>query len=373
MIATLRKALFFCLSACLLSCVGNDGSDTYQTEKKKFFHWRLQSQSSKSGFEFQALQQMAEKIAIMTDGKLSITVYQKNLLAQREDIFQKVKKGSIEIGMGSPSWWKNVDLGWAAIQSGPFGFMNLDASMMFFLEGKGTSLANQLSQQHGIIWRPAVWSGMEFGLLTTFPAQYLSDLKGRTFVMEEGLGAELLRTVAGVKTVQIPPTEIHGAIRDGKVHGVEWGTADETFYMKFHRLCDYAIAPAIWQPSVLSDFLIAQKAYNQLPYPYQVALETALKEFSLTMTMRKKRKDFIAMESFLDFGTRISVWSADDVRTWKRASDQLYEKYSEKSYSFRRILDFKKKFKKQYNQYYQIHGAYINTKDIGYQSPVGSK
>lgn len=297
---------------------------------------------------------MAEKVSIMTGGKFSITVYQKDLLAKGSDIFQKVKEGTFEIGMGQPHWWRDINPAWSAIQSVPFGFMNLETSMMFFLEDEGTHLANQLSNPHGILWRPASWSSMEFGILTTFPARYLSDLNGKTFMMEEGLGAELFRNVAGVQTVQIPPTEIHGAIRNGKIQGVEWGTPGETFYMKFHRLCDYAISPALWHPSVLSDFLINQDSYDQLPYAYQIALETSLKAYTLAITLQKKTHDITALERFLEFGTEISIWSPEDTLKWKRAADQLFKAYSERSYSFKRVLEFKKKFKLKYDQAEQL-------------------
>lgn len=353
----IRISLFFILSCCLISCVGEDYSSSYNSEKNTIFHWRLQSQFTKSEFEFHALQQLAEKIEIMTDGHLSITVYQKNLLGQGPDIFQRVSEGNIEIGMGQPEWWSHMDLGWTAIQAVPFGFMNIETSMMFFLQGKGTDLANQMSQQHGIIWRPASWSGMGFGLITTFPSRYLSDFKNKTILMKKSLGSELLENVSGVKTVQVPPTEIYNAIRNRTVHGVEWGTAYEAYYMKFHRLCNFAISPAFWQPSMISDFLINKKAYEKIPYTYQVALETALKAYSTDVTMEKRRQDIKAVESFYKFGTNISVWTTEDIRLLKRGADRIQAKYANQSYSFKRISDLKRQFKMQYTKHENLHSG----------------
>lgn len=84
---------------------------------------------------------MAEQIRIMSGNRLIISPYPggEKSLASGPDIFAAVQKGTMEMGNGWPNWWSAHDPAWAVMNAGPFDLMNLDASMMFFLEGEGTN------------------------------------------------------------------------------------------------------------------------------------------------------------------------------------------------------------------------------------------
>jgi TRAP-type mannitol/chloroaromatic compound transport system substrate-binding protein len=128
--------------------------------------------------------------------------------------------------------------------------MNIDASMMFFMEGEGSKLANSLSLPQGVMWRPAWWPGMEFGLLSKEPIKGLDDLKMKKVRIGPGLPSEVLSAAAGAFTIPLLPDEIRPALESGVIDAVEWTTSTGAWDLGLNDIGRHAIFPAIWQPSV---------------------------------------------------------------------------------------------------------------------------
>jgi TRAP-type mannitol/chloroaromatic compound transport system substrate-binding protein len=244
------------------------------------------------------------------------------------------------------------------MNAGPFDFMNIDASMMFFLAGNGTKMANELSLPAGVIWRPAWWPGMEFGLLSTQPIKNISDLNNKKVRIGPGLPSEVLTAATGAYALPLVPQEIRPALENGDLDAVEWTTTAGAWDLGLQELASHAIVPAIWQPSVLADFLINQQAYNELPADLQAILETAIKSYTLTTTIISKVEDFKALKSFKTSGTQINQWSAEDIETWRKVSEKVLKDYSNKDEFTKRLIQEKKDFKQQYDEYYQLFGPY---------------
>lgn len=336
------------------------------SEKLFAIEWILQSQAPAKNPDYKAIVNFAENIKKMTNGRLTIKTYAgdaKNRLAKGGGLYSSVKYNKVQIAVGWPNWWHNVDSAWNALQSGPYGHMNLDSSMMWFYVGKGTEYANKLSEPDGIIWRPAWWAGMELGLLTKKGINSLADLKNKIVRIGPGIPNETLKKAApGVKTNTIPSSDIGRAFASGNLHGIEWTVPSATYAMGFHKKegggADHIIVPAVWQPSVLGDFLINKKSFESLSPDIQAILETAMKAFALTTTLEGKVQDMEAMENFEKNGVSISTWSEEDLKTWYKEANNVYEKHKKKSNDFREIYEDKMKFKKKYQNYYKTHGSY---------------
>ena len=328
--------------------------------------WYLQSQAPAINPDFKAVQEFAKNIEVMTNGRLVIKTIagdSQNRLSKGAGIYSAVKYNKVQMAVGWPNWWHTVNPAWNALQSGPYGFMNLDASMMWFFVGKGTEFANELSSNDGIIWRPAWWAGMELGLITQRNIRSLKDLSKKVVRIGPGIPNEtLIRAAPGIQTVTIPSADIQKAFDSGRIHGIEWTVPSATIKMGFHRLekdkANHIIVPAVWQPSVLGDFLINMEAFNKLTPDIQAILETAMKAFALTTTLRGKVEDMEAMEQFQQEGVTISQWSDEDLAQWKKQAEVVYSKHQNQSEQFKRFFKDKIEFKRKYTEYYKTHGSY---------------
>ena len=344
-----RKTLAVFLSIFLLTSCKNDAPET--------IYWDLQSQANKTSIDFKELQKFADNVRVMSAGRLIIMPHPGGKITNGADIYAAVSEGRIEMGNGWPNWWSGQDPAWAVMNAGPFDFMNLDSSMMFFLSGKGTDLANELSKEQGIIWRPAWWPGMELGLMSKEPILGLKDLKGKKVRIGPGLPSEVLAEASKAYTIPLVPKEIKPAIENGDIDAIEWTTSNGILDLGIHNLTPHAIVPAVWQPSVLSDFIINEEAYATLDKDLQAILETAIKSYTLTTTLNAKVADFKAFKKLQQEGVNFSRWSDEDIDKWKEANDRIIANYKKDPYT-KNLIEEKQKFKKEYLEYYQYFQRY---------------
>lgn len=322
------------------------------------FKWDLQSHATETSFDFIEIQKMTDSIRQMSGGRLDITAHPGGAITSGADIYTAVKDGRVQMGNGWPNWWSGNHPAWAVMNAGPYEFMNIDASLLYFMAGEGTALANELSVQDGVIWRPAWWPGMEFGLLSSEPIRSLEDLKGKRIRIGPGLPSEVLAAASGASAVPLVPSEIAPALASGDIDAVEWTTTAGALNLGLGELANHAIVPAVWQPSVLSDFLINQDAYNALPEDLQAILEHALKSFTVTTTAIGKVKDFEALETFKAQGLSINQWSESDLAVWKFHTAQIYRNYAERDEYTARLIQSKSDFKREYVRYFELFGPY---------------
>jgi len=330
------------------------------TNETETYEWRLQSHAVSQANDFKELIKFADNIRIMSGDRLIITVYSggSDAISVGPDIFSAVSDGRIEMGNGWPNWWSGQHPAWAVMNAGPFDFMNLDASMLFFLGAEGTTLANELSMPKGVRWVPAWWPGMEFGLLSKEPIHSLADLKNKKVRIGPGLPSEVLAAASGAFAIPTTPSEIRSALESGALDAVEWTTTSGAWDLGLQDVSPHAIVPAIWQPSVVSDFLINNKAYTQLPNDLKKILDTAIKAYTLTTTINNKIKDFEALNSFRNSGIKLNTWSKEDIAEWKKSSDIIYSKYKSDNEFSRKFIEHKQTFKEYYNDYYKLFGPY---------------
>ena len=304
--------LTFCLS--LSGCIN---------QEPDVIKWRLHTQATDQTIDYQGLVELSDNIKKMSGGRFQLEIISSNTIPAGPDIYNAVQERRAEMGNGWPNWWSGQHPAWALMNAGPFDFMNLDASMMFFLAGEGTELANSLASSDGIMWRPAWWPGMEFGLISKTPITGLDDLREKKVRIGPGLPSEVLTAAANAYTIPLVPREIRPALESGDIDAVEWTTARGAWDLGLHDIGKHAIVPAIWQPSVLSDFLINKAAFDELPEDLQAILETAIKSFSLSVTMKAKVSDFEAFKQLAESGVNINRWQESDINRWREESDKV--------------------------------------------------
>ncbi|MFT7144650.1 MAG: TRAP-type mannitol/chloroaromatic compound transport system substrate-binding protein [bacterium] len=348
----MRWKLIFLPIILLSACQQQDKNTENEVVK-----WDLQSQANLNSIDFIELEKLAENIKIMSKGRFIITVHSAGKIISGSDVIASVAKGHIQMGNGWPNWWAGQDPSWAVMNGGPFDFMNIDSSIMFFFEGGGTEMANELSNPKGVLCRPAWWTGMEFGLLSKTPIRGLDDLKNKKIRVSPGLASEVFAEASGAYVIPLVQNEIYPSLKEGAIDAAEWTTSNGVLNLGIHDLAPYAIVPAVWQPSILSDFLINQEAYNKLDEDLKVMFETSLKAYTLTTTIKGKVKDIEAMETLLKEGLNVDKWSPKDIKTWKTAHETVILKYEKNPYT-KKVLDEKKKFKEAYRNYYKYFQKY---------------
>lgn len=227
-------------------------------KEQKIITWDIQSQATASSTDYKELVKMTNNIKTMSAGQFIITPHPGGEITGGPDIFNAAKSGRVEMGSGWPNWWSGQHPAWSVLNAGPFDFMNIDASLMYFIAGEGTKLANELANPEGVIWRAAWWPGMEFGLLSKKPISGIADLKEMKVRIGPGLPSEVLAAATGAYAIPLVPNEIKTSLESNSLDAVEWTTVSGAWNLGLNDIATHAIVPAIWQPSVLADFIINQ-------------------------------------------------------------------------------------------------------------------
>lgn len=354
----MNKIKFHRYSAYLFLIVVSALSMSGCKEEALVVNWKLQSQATASSTDYKELVKMTENIKTMSGGRFIIKPHPGGEITGGPDIFNAVKKGVVEMGTGWPNWWSGQHPAWAVMNAGPFDFMNIDASLFYFIAGEGSKLANELANPEGVLWRAGWWPGMEFGLLSKEPINGIEDLKEKRIRIGPGLPAEVLAATTGAFAIPLVPSEIKSSLESGAIDAVEWTTSAGAWNLGLNDIATNAIVPALWQPSVLADFLINKAAYDTLPPDLQAILETAMKSYTLTTTALAKVEDFKALKLFKENNTNIVRWSEEDIQRWRTVSNDVLAQYAAKDEFTKRLIESKQAFKKEYTTYYQDFGPY---------------
>ena len=134
-------------------------------------------------------------------------------------------------------------------------------------------------------------------------------------------------------------------MENGDLDAVEWTTTSGAWNLGLNNISTHAMVPAVWQPSVLADFLINKQAFDKLPKDLQAILETAIKSYTLTTTMKAKVADFKALQKFRDNGTKLTRWSDADIVRWRQATDKITTQYKERDAYTKSLIEKKQNFK----------------------------
>jgi TRAP-type mannitol/chloroaromatic compound transport system substrate-binding protein len=264
-------------------------------------------------------------------------------------VWDAVKNNVVQMGTGTPNWWGGRDVAWLAVATGPFVLPGMTRPAAWFYEGGGMKIADELSQKHGMLFRPANWMGSEAGIIATFPLKSLADLKGKTIRMGPGIPTEVIMEAAGCNAVALAGAETYESLQRKVIDGVEWATLDALVSAKFYEVCSHMIGPAVWQPGTMEHFLINKKAYDKLPDDLKQILELAIRVSSDKSTYVAYLDGVNAYYYLKEKGIIINKFSDEDIRKFKAASEKVFSKYMAKSADFKRIYEAKKAFEKKWN------------------------
>lgn len=319
-------------------------------QAKDVYRWKCPTAYTSVMPDFKILQDMSKNLEKMSAGRLIIKFFPNGALIPGKEIYSAVKSETVEMGSGWPNWWIGKNPAWNLMNDQPFGFRNKDAFLMWYYFGDGKKFANELTAKDGILWFPGLFTSTQTGAFCNKPIKSLSEAKGKKFRIGPGLHMAVLQK-NGIQVVSLAPQEIYGSLDRGVVDMVEWLTPGTDYPLKFHEVAPYLLAPAWWQPSGLSDFLVNKKAFEKLPNDLQAMLETAMRDASIYGGFKLLNLDRKYMKKLVDEGVTVFKWPEEDLKTLKADTLEVMNEYAEKYPMFKKIWESQKKFQKEYLQY----------------------
>jgi len=270
----LVSGLVASLAMLTTACGEKSSSEQAETaEPAKTYKWKLVTSWPKNfpGLGM-APERFAENVNEMSGGRLTIKVYGAGELVPGFEVFDAVSQGTAQMGHSGPYYWKGKIPASPIFGAIPFGMTatELNAWLHF---GGGLELWQEMYKPFGIIPMAGGNSGAQFAGWFKKEINSMEDLKGLKMRIP-GLAGEVLQR-AGAVPVTLTGGEIFSSLQSGAIDATEWVGPYNDLAFGFYQAAEYYYSSIWHEPGTGLEFLINEKAFNELPKDLQKIVTVA--------------------------------------------------------------------------------------------------
>lgn len=215
---------------------------------------------------------LAELITKGTGGRLTVKVYGAGEIVPALESMEAVSKGTVEMGHGSPIYWRNQVPATSFFGSIPFGLSAQEQNAWFSYAG-GQALADEVYRELGCKFFPSGNTGPQMGGWFKRPLNSLSDFKELKMRIG-GFGGEVVNA-AGGQSVTLASQEILPALTSAQVDAAEWIAPYDDLALRLYEGAKYYYYPGWHAPGEMFDNFINLKAWESLPSDIQEIVRAA--------------------------------------------------------------------------------------------------
>ena len=308
-----------------------------------------------------APERLAERLRVMSRGRLDIRVFGAGELVGAFEVFDAVSQGTAEMGHGAAYYWRGKLPIAAMFATVPFG-MTAQEMNGWLAYGGGMELWRELYQPFGLVPLAAGNSGVQMAGWFNKEINSLDDLKGLKMRIP-GLGGEVLKRAGGVP-VGLPGNEIFTALQTGVIDATEWVGPYNDLAFALHNAAKYYYYPGWHEPGPTLELIVNQDAWQSLPEDLQVMVEMTSRAINEDMLSEFTARNNAALRTLLDeHGVQLRRLPDDVLEELKAAAEQVVAEAAGSDELAGRIYDSYMKFYADVKAYHAIsEQAYINAR-----------
>ena len=201
-------------------------------------------------------------VDVLCEDEVDIEYNDGGSLVSTSEVFEAVSQGMLDMATDWPSYWDGKNTAFSLITSVPMGFTPADY-MIWYWQGGGLELAQELYGKYDIVWIPHAVTGPESGQRSNTPIKSLEDYKGVKMRQCGRVQAQMLQDVGG-SAVFMPGGEVYMAIQRGTIDAGEFSVPEVDWHMGFQEITDYWVLPGWHQPGPIWGVLINENTWNKL-------------------------------------------------------------------------------------------------------------
>jgi len=237
--------------------------------------WAPQAQSAEVNWKYQSMwapsitlwrgdKYYGDLMNVLAEGYLKIKYFPGGTLIKTSgEIFDAVQKGSLQMATDWPSYWEGKNTAFSLITSTPVWLTPGDY-MLWFWQGGGLELAQELYGKFDMVWYPHSVTGPESGQKSNKPIRTGTDYKDVKMRQCGRVQAQILKDLGGA-AIFMPGSEIYLALSRGTIDAGEFSVPECDWSMGFHEVTKYWVLPGWHQPGPVSGVMINKKAFDALP------------------------------------------------------------------------------------------------------------
>ncbi|MDO9625015.1 MAG: TRAP transporter substrate-binding protein [Pseudomonas sp.] len=298
-----------------------------------------------------AAERLAERVATMSAGRLTIKVYAGGELVPPLEVFDAVSRGTAELGHGAAYYWKGKVPAAQFFTAVPFGLSTSEMNA-WLSKGGGQQLWDEAYAPFGV--KPMVVgnTGMQMGGWYNKEINALDDLKGLKIRMP-GLGGEVLSKL-GATTVNLPGGEVFTALQTGAIDATDWVSPYNDLAFGLHKAAKFYYYPGWQEPQAVLELLINQKALDSLPADLRAILTEAARAASQDMLDDYVYHNALALDELKQQGTLLKRFPDEVLDAMQRESAVVLGELAAQSELNGRIWASMQAFQAQVSQMHKL-------------------
>jgi TRAP-type mannitol/chloroaromatic compound transport system substrate-binding protein len=227
------------------------------------YRWRMVSRwDTQFPNQFAAAQRLANRIAVLSGGRLTIEVLPPPANEPTEQTLKAVQNGSIELCRSLAYHWRSQSKAFDFFFVAPFGLTQNEMNTWLRYFG-GQGLWDEAYAPLGVKAFPAGTLGAQsFGWFRR-EIKSSSDLQNVRF-RTTGPGVEIM-TKIGAKAVNLPPNQIIPAMKAEKIDAFELVGPQVDLHFRTYEVASFYYFPSYNQPSGMIELVVNKAKYDALP------------------------------------------------------------------------------------------------------------
>lgn len=348
------------LAACGVRDPGTGGA--VAAGSSQVFHWKLITSWPKNlpGLGM-APERLAERLRVMSDGRLDIKVYGAGELVGAFEVFDAVSQGTAQMGHGAAYYWRGKIPVAAMFTTVPFG-MTAQEMNAWLHYGGGMALWRELYAPFSLVPMAAGNTGVQMAGWFNKEINSVADMQGLKMRIP-GLGGEVLKRVGG-EPVSLPGSEVFSALQMGVIDATEWVSPFNDLALGLNTVAKYYYYPGWHEPGPTTELIVNQAAWDSLPADLQAMVETTAQAINEDTLSEFTARNSEALKTLVDkHGVELRRLPDDVLASLHQASRDVLRESVAGDPLAQRIYDSYTTFLDEVRAYHAIsEQAYINAR-----------
>jgi TRAP-type mannitol/chloroaromatic compound transport system substrate-binding protein len=363
------RSWFVCTLLLLLGCSeGPDGASGSAAAgegaeaEQQVYRWKLITTWPKNlpGLGV-APERLAERLRVMSNGRLDVRVYGAGELVGAFEVFDAVSQGTAEMGHGAAYYWRGKIPVAAMFSTVPFG-MTAQEMNAWLHHGGGMALWRELYQPFSLVPFAAGNSGAQMAGWFNREINGLADMKGLKMRIP-GLGGEVLERLGG-QSVSLPGSEVFSSLQMGVIDATEWVSPYNDLALGLQSVAEYYYYPGWHEPGPTTELIVNQQAWDSLPEDLQMMIDTTARMINEDMLSEFTARNSAALKTLLEeHDVKLRRLPDDVLERLKVVSREVVAESAQGSPLARRIHASYTTFLEEVREYQAIsEQAYVNAR-----------
>jgi len=295
----------------------------------KVFHWKMQSQHQAGTelYERYYIKNFANKLRVITNGQLDITVYSKNALVPVKEAWKACSEGVFEVVAFTPSYASGTMPLGSMIYGLPGALKDIGEILTFHERGFG-DLVRKEYNRIGLQYVASAYD-CGVGMITTKPVRRLEDLKGMK-VRHIGAIAALYEKL-GAAVVRIPSGELYTALQTRVIEGAGYGAAKAMKDLGLQEVAKYYMLPHLLSVQECLTIAVNLEAWNSLPDNLKQAFQAVAVQAGLEYWKERHQGTLVALREFKEkWGVTVTVLPEEDVAKITKVAESVWDEFAKK-------------------------------------------